>query len=485
MGAYANPQEIEGQQDPGAYSKPLQKMFDTITAGAMNASDNITKIKLAQSERILQENKIRATKNDTLLKELDQKQQGLQVLLAKGQMNAPKGLNYDCYNIALKDWEVLQTKIDKGEGTAADKRTVAQILASVDGFVKGAADTSGIIEKIKVARNNIGDGQIDKKGTDPDMLRAYIALENKDGETIMPAFNINEDGTTNYLEPGYNLFPPAGTDGSKGSPKFISATKLNESLNGGANGGVIFQKSFESDNKKVRDAYKASEDGGGIFEYKGAAFTNKVTPAYLSNSYTRSTQLGTQGTGGITRQPMRLVNKEKILENVGTTIDGISAGAASNPNEVASRYFNYVLPAINDKNPNKEAYKSLPDFAKFAEMPKGFDYGSVINIDDKEGQMKIINKNSRAAFAQSIPNSQAYGNPITISDKDLLWEKDANSGKVPKELLKDWNKVKEAKGDAYEIKTIKLGDGKIRNVLISKDQDGKVFLEIVGYNTNQ
>lgn len=487
MGAYSNPQEVEGQQDPGAYSRPLQNMFDKIAAGVENASQGIIKRRLAENERILQENKQKAAKNDALLKELDEKQQGMQVLVEKGKMTAPKGMNYDCYNTALDDWRVLQTKIDKGEGTAADKRTAAQILASVDGFVKGAADTSGIIEKIKVARNNIGDGQIDKKGTDPDMLRAYIALENKDGETIMPAFNINEDGTTNYSEPGYNLFPPAGTDGSKGSPKFISATKLNESLNGGANGGVIFQKSFESDNEKVRSAYKASEDGGGIFEYKGAAFTNKVTPAYLSDSYTRSTQLGTQGTGGITRQPMRLVNKEKILENVGTTIDGISVGAASNPKEVASRYFNYVLPAMDDKNPNKDQYAKLPNFAKFEKMSDEFSYESVINIDDKEGLIKTINKNSRAAFAQSIPNSQAYGNPITISDKEFLWEKDANK-EIPADLLKMF-KDAESKGKDHVIKSMRLADGKVRNVLIAKEKDkegkDKIFLEIVGYNTNQ
>ena len=483
MGAYANPQEIEGQQDLGAYSKSLQKMFDTVTAGALNASDNITKIKLAQSEKILQENKERATKNNAILKELDEKQQGMQVLVEKGKMAAPKGLNYDCYNGALDRWRAVQTKIDLGDGTADDKREVAQILASVDGFVKGAADTNSIIEKIKVARNNIGDGQIDKLGTDPDMLRAYVALENKNGEKIMPAFNTNADGTANYSEPGYNLFPDPDADGKVGPAKFISTQKLMESLDGGANGGVIFQKSFESDNEKVRSAYKASEDGGGIFEYKGAAFTNKVTSTYLSDSYTRSVPLGTQGTAGVTRQPMKLINKEKILENVGTAIDGISVGAASNPKEVASRYFNYVLPAIDDKNPNKAQYEKLPDYAKFVEMPKDFSYKSVINIDDKEGLIKIINKNSRAAFAQSIPDSQAYGNPITISDKELTWEKDTNK-KIPAEylaLLKD----AESKGSDHVIKSMKLADGKVRNVLIAKEKDGKVFLEIVGYNTNQ
>jgi hypothetical protein len=482
MGAYANPQEIEGQQDPGAYSKPLQKMFDTITASAMNASDNITKIKLAQSERILQENKQKAAKNDAILKELDEKQQGMQVLVEKGKMVAPKGLNYDCYNGALDRWRALQTKIDLGDGTADDKRETAKILASVDGFVKGAADTNSIIEKIKVARNNIGDGQIDKNGTDPDMLRAYVALENKNGEKIMPAFNTNADGTANYSEPGYNLFPDPDADGKVGVAKFISTTKLMESLNGGANGGVVFQKSFESDNEKVRKAYQADKEGNGIFEYKGEAYTNKVTSAYLGNSYTKSTQVGTQGTGGVTRQPMRVIDKEKILNSVGTTIESVSTAAASNPKEAASRYFNYVQPAMSKDNPNKDQYAKLPEYAKFVEMPDKFDYNSTINIDDKTGLMEAINKNSKAAFVQSIPASQAFGNPITISDKELAWEKEANV-KVPKGLKATWDQIN--KNGGSEIKTIDLGGGKIRNVVIAKDEQGKMFLEIVGYNTKQ
>jgi len=491
MGAYANPQEIEGQQDPGAYSKPLQKMFDTITAGAMNASDNITKIKLAQSERILQENKQRAARNEALLKELNEGEQNINVLVAKGKALAPKGLDYDCYDGAADRWRSLQTKIDTGQGTPSDKREVAKILASVDGFAKGAANTSGMIEKVKVSNNNIGDGAYDPLGSDPNMLRALIGLEKKDGNVLQPGFQKMDDGNGNFIDdysqPGYTVFKWDETINGKTkthAESFISATELEKSLNGGGGGGIIFKKSFESDNEKIRKTFQATENGG-IFEYKGGAYTNKVTPIYLGDAYAKSVQLGTQGTGGVTRQPMRIINKQKILTDVNATVESVSTASASNPKEVASRYFNYVQPVIGEKNPNKETYNKLPNFAKFEKMPDDFSYESTININDKEGLIKIINNNSKAAFAQSIPNSQAYGNPITISDKDLLWEKDANSGKVPKELLKDWNKVKEAKGDAYEIKTIKLGDGKIRNVLISKDQDGKVFLEIVGYNTNQ
>ena len=485
MGAYSNPQEVEGQQDLGAYSRSLQNMFDKVAAGVENASQGIIKRRLAENEKILQENKQKAAKNDAILKELDEKQQGMQVLVEKGKMSAPKGMNYDCYNTALDEWRALQTKIDKGEGTAADKRNVAQILASVDGFVKGAADTSGIIEKIKVARNNIGDGQIDKNGTDPNMLRAYVALENKDGEKIMPGFYTNTNGATDYSQPGYKLLAWKETiDGKEINhpEEFISATKLNESLNGGADGGVVFQKSFESDNDKIRRAFQADKEGNGIFEYKGEAYTNKVTSTYLGDGYTKSTQVGTQGTGGVTRQPMRVIDKEKILNSVGTTIESVSTAAASNPKEAASRYFNYVQPAMSKDNPNKDQYAKLPEYAKFVEMPDKFDYNSTINIDDKTGLMEAINKNSKAAFVQSIPASQAFGNPITISDKELAWEKEANV-KVPKGLKATWDQIN--KNGGSEIKTIDLGGGKIRNVVIAKDEQGKMFLEIVGYNTKQ
>jgi hypothetical protein len=490
MGAYANPQEIEGQQDPGAYSKPLQKMFDTITAGAMNASDNITKIKLAQSERILQENKERATKNSALLKELNEGEQNINVLVAKGKALAPKGLDYDCYDGAADRWRTLQTKIDLGGGTPEDKREIAKILASVDGFAKGAANTSGMIEKVKVSNNNIGDGAYDEDGSDPNMLRALIGLEKKDGNVLQPGFQKMDDGNGNwiddYSQPGYTVFKWDETVNgeTKTNPEtFISTTELEKSLNGGGGGGIIFKKSFESDNEKVRKAYQATENGGGIFEYKNDVYTNKVTPTYLTGSYTKSTQVGGQTAGTVTRQPMRLINKEKILEDVKTAVESVSTASASNPKEAASRYFNYVLPVTKEENPNKEAYNNLPEYAKFKKMPTDFSYKSVININDKEGLIKIINDNSKAAFVQSIPNSQAYGNPITISDKELAWEKDTNK-KIPAEyvaLLKD----AESKGSDHVIKSMKLADGKVRNVLIAKEKDGKVFLEIVGYNTNQ
>lgn len=484
MGAYSNPQEIEGQQDLAGNARALQGMFNTIVGSAQNASDNITKIRIAGSERILQQNKERAAKNEALLKNLDEKEQGIKILVEKGKMVSPKGMNYDCYNTALDKWRELQLKIDKGEGSPGDKRESAQILASVDMFVKGAANTNEIIEKIKVARNNIGDGKIDTKGSDPYMLRAYIALEGRDGEKIQPGFATTKDNDGNelidYSQPGYTIKNWTDEDGTEHPDQFISATRLEESLNGGSDGGIIFQKSFASDNAKIYNAFKADKEGNGIFEFKGEAYTNRVTSAFLTKTYTRSTQVGGQGTGAVTRQPMVVVDKDKILTAVGATVKSVSTASASNLKEAASRYFNYILPAMSEENPNKDQYKKLPENAKFKKMPDSFNYNSVISVDDKDKLMETINSNDEAAFVQSLPDSQPFGNPVTISDKDLLWEKDANK-KVPKPLLDDWNKIQKSGGGV--IKTITLPDGKVRNVLIAKDKEGKMFLEIVGYNT--
>jgi len=498
MGAYSNPQEIEGQQDLGAYSRSLQKMFDTVTAGAMNASDNITKIKLAQSERILQENKQNAAKNENILRELNSKEQDYRIMVEKGKGAAPVGMNYDCYNSALDRWRELQKSIDYGTATNADKREAAQIIASVDGFVRGAANTAGVIEKIRVAKNNVGDGQIDLKGSDPYMFRAYVALESKNGEQIQPDFQTITDAEgnskTDYSQPGYTVRAWTEKNPNTGEviqhgDKFISAKELEASLNGGGDGGIVFQKSFEGDNDKVRKAYKADAEGNGIFEYKNDTYTNKVTPAYLGSAYTRSTQVGTQGTGGVTRQPMRVVDKERILKDTGTTIESVSTASASTPKEAASRYFNYVQPALSADNPNKDKYNALPEFAKFKEMPKDFKYSTTINITDTNSKdyLDRITHNSKAAFAQALPDSQPFGNPVTISDKDLLWEKQANRT-VPKNILADWNKVA-AKDGVPVIKTVTLPDGKVRNILIAKEKNEKgedrVFIEIVGYNTKQ
>ena len=72
MGAYTNPQEIEGQQDLGGYSRALQGMFDKVAAGVENASQGIIRRRLAENEKILQENKQKAAKNEALLKDLDE-----------------------------------------------------------------------------------------------------------------------------------------------------------------------------------------------------------------------------------------------------------------------------------------------------------------------------------------------------------------------------------------------------------------------------
>ena len=363
MGAYSNPQEIEGQQDLGAYSRSLQKMFDTVTAGAMNASDNITKIKLAQSERILQENKQNAAKNENILRELNSKEQDYRIMVEKGKGAAPVGMNYDCYNSALDRWRELQKSIDYGTATNADKREAAQIIASVDGFVRGAANTAGVIEKIRVAKNNVGDGQIDLKGSDPYMFRAYVALESKNGEQIQPDFQTITDtegnSKTDYSQPGYTVRAWTEKNPNTGEviqhgDKFISAKELEASLNGGGDGGIVFQKSFEPDNSKIIKAFKADGEGNGIFEFKGDAWNNKVTQAYLKpNSYEKSTQIGGQTAGTVTRQMMQTVNQELILRDTGTTIESVSTASASTPKEAASRYFNYVQPVMGKDNPNK------------------------------------------------------------------------------------------------------------------------------------
>jgi len=489
MGAYSNPQEVEGQQDLGAYSRSLQNMFDKVAAGVQNATESIAK----RREKVEQQNKEAAAKNENILRELNSKEQGVRVLVEKGKAAAPEGMNYDCYNSALDRWRELEKNIDYGTATNADKREAAQIMASVDGFVRGAANTAGIIEKIRVAKNNIGDGQIDLKGSDPYMFRAYVALEGKEGDKIQPDFQTtNIDGVikTDYSQPGYTVKAwveknPVTGEEIKHEDKFISAKELEASLNGGGDGGIVFQKSFEGDNDKVRKAYKADAEGNGIFEYKNDTYTNKVTPTYLGSGYTRSTQVGGQTVGTVTRQPMRVVDKEKILKAVGTQIESVSTASASTPKEAASRYFNYVQPALGADNPNKDKYNALPEYAKFKEMPEDFEYGTTINITDTNSKalLETINYNSKAAFAQALPDSQPFGNPVTISDKDLLWEKQANA-KVPKPLLDTWNKVN-AKDGVPVIKSITLPDGKVRNVLIAKDESGKMFLEIVGYNTKQ
>ena len=494
MGAYSNPQEIEGQQDLAGHARALQGMFNTIVGSAQNASDNITKIRLSEAERIMQENKQRAAKNDALLKELNEGEQNINVLVEKGKGLSKDGLNYDCYNGAADRWRALQLKIDRGEGSPKDKREVAQILASVQRFAGGAANTSGIIESVKVAKDKIGDGSYDEKGSDPKMLRIYMALNDRNGKVLQPGFQKVDDGNGNliddYSQPGYTIFKwdekNENGDVISHEEEFMDAEKLEKSLNGGAQGGLVFKTTYEKDNNQIREANKAIEGGGGIFKTNKGIFTGEVTDAFLTGVYTRSKQVGGQGTGGIVRQPMMLVDQPKVLSASLATINSVSSASAANPNEVASKYFNYVAPVMDEKNPNNAAYKKLKDYQQFQSMPTDFNYKSTIDIQDPK-IMAIINKNNQAAFMQTVPESQAVGGTITLSDKDFAWEKEANK-KIPKNLLAAYDEAKAA-GKNYAIVSAKLADGKFRKVLIAteKDEKGddKLFIEIVGNNTNQ
>ena len=494
MGAYSNPQEVEGQQDLGGHARALQGMFDKVASGVENASQGIIRRRLAENEKILLENKQRAVKNDALLKELNEGEQNINVLVEKGKAVSKDGLNYDCFNGAADRWRALQLKIDKGEGSPKDKREVAQILASVQRFAGGAANTSGVIENVKDAKDKIGGGSYDEKGSDPKMLRIYMGLNDRNGKVLQPGFQKVNDGNGNlvddYSQPGYTIFK-WDEKNEKGDvisheEEFMDAERLEKSLNGGAQGGLVFKTTYEKDNNQIREANKAIEGGGGIFETNKGIFTGKVTPAFLTDVYTRSQQVGGQGTGGIVRQPMVLVDQPKVLSTSLATINSVSSASAVNPNEVASKYFNYVAPVMDENHPNNAAYKKLKDYEQFQSMPDGFSYKSTIDIQDTE-TMGIINKNSQAAFMQTVPKSQAVGGTITISDKDYAWEKEANK-KIPKNLEAAYNEAKAA-GKNYAIVNAKLADGKFRKVLIATEKDekgeGKLFIEIVGNNTNQ
>ena len=400
MGAYANPQEVEGQFDLGQEGRAYQNMFQSITKSFMNASE-----KIAERHR---ENEKR---NKAVLAQTEEDGAKLQVLLEKGIGKEKTGMNYDCYQEAIKEWKTINTKIVGGVATSGEKRRSAQIMASIDNFSSTASDAYGLIENWKKSSRLIGEGSPDLSGCDPDMVKALNALSAQDGSQIQPGFYKDKDGNYDYTNHGYILSPYKDGDGVEHPGKFISGKELKTALDNGGSSGMVYKKSYSGDNKKISDAFKIGDDGMGIFEYNKNEPTGKVSADYLTDEpgqeiTVRKTQ------GGVWKQKTLKIDKNKILNAVGTQLDAVADASATVTNEVATKYNNYVLPIVDkDKNPNFDKYNQLEDFAKFVPIPgydKAFPYNKAILTSDEEA-LNAIRHNNRAAFAQTLKNEQPVG----------------------------------------------------------------------------
>jgi len=418
MGAYANPQEIEGQFDLTQNQRSLQRMFDTVTASAMNVSERIAKEQEANAKRV-----------QASLNESQEGEAKLQLLLQNGIAKAKTGMNYDCYQEGIKEWTKINNKINLGGATPEDKRKASQIMASISNFANTAANTAPMIEELEESKKLVGEGSPDLYGCNPDIIRLMNGLKNKDGSIVQPSFYKDADGKNDYTNEGYTLFGYEDKDGTKHPEVFISGQELEKALSGGGPNGMVYKKSYSSDNKKISDAFKISENGMGIFEYDKNEPTGKVAVDYLTDQPGKEIERKVQG--GVWKQRTLKIDRNKILNAVGTQLDAVADSSATVTNEIATKYNNYVLPVIDkDRNPNFDKYNELEDFAKFKPIPgydKAFPYNEAILTTDEE-KLAIIRHNNRAAFAQTLRTEQAVGEPYFVPNPKPVKAKKASTG---------------------------------------------------------
>lgn len=463
MGAYANPQEVEGQFDLGQEGRAYQNMFQSITKSFMNASEKIAERHAANEKR-----------NKAILDQTEEGKAKLQVLYEKGVGKEKTGMNYDCYQGAIEEWGVLNTKQLKGDASPEEKRRAAQILASIDNFSSTSSDAYGLIENWNKSLKLVGEGAPDLSGCDPDMVRALTALDKRDGSQIQPGFYKDKDGNYDYTNHGYVLSGYKDESGTEYPEKFISGKELKIALDTGGSSGMVYKKSYSSDNKKISDAFKIGDDGMGIFEYKKDEPTGRVSEDYLTGEPGKEIPVRSVQ-GGVWMQKTVKIDKNRILNAVGTQLDAVADASATMTNEVATKYNNYVLPVIDkDKNPNFDKYNQLEDFAKFVPIPgydKAFPYNKAILTSD-EATLNAIRHNNRAAFAQTLKDEQPVGEPYFVPNpkpEKPVKPTAGKTAKVPAAVAKqnDWNaKIKDV---------IETGQGgtPIKNGLtLTKDKQG-------------
>jgi len=444
MGAYANPQEIEGQVDLTQNSRNLQHMFDTITSGAQKASERLATLHDENVKR-----------NIALNKEVTDQENKFQALVAIGAAKNDTGLNYDFMQDASKDFVELAKKQASGNATPEDKRTSAFIMASPTAFSNLASNTSSMIKTYKdaLALPDGAEGAVDLKGTNPVVAHVLVGLNSKNNKMVKLGFNTNND-KKDYSQNGIYATGLKGAEGENLKDEFFSGPVLEEALNGSGLNGMVYVQGFTSDIDKIQKTFPVQENGEGIFVMKGDTWTGNVGEEYLLDEPGEPIiEKGTEGKGHW-RTDTRKVNKKAIYDKTKLQTDAVAVGNMGVNNRVASQYNNFVLKGFDGMS--KAGFKTkngrpLEDYEKYTKIP-GYDgdFAYNINVDKNNPELtKAIQQNQSAALLSAIKEEQPVGKRYFVPDPEEakpVGAKTAKTAKTPAAVTKqnDWNaRIKE------------------------------------------
>ena len=487
MGAYENPAEIEGQYDLTQRSRALQGMLDKVTKSTITTINKID-----------EEHKLTAERNKKIIEGAEEKAGQLQVILEKGKGKAKTGLNYDCYEEAIKEYKDIQKRIGFGAATPEDRRRSAQIIASVDGFANGAGDLNGQIGTYEKAKKIVpgSEGSINMEASSPVYIEALEAIMNNNGEKLQPSFN-KVGGRYDYTQTGYTL---KVQEGDKIEEKFISATELAKALDGNMPNGIVYNKTYVGKVDKIKTIAPY------IFEQKDGVPTANIAPEYLESGMGEAEQVGAGNQSGIYRQLFKAPNIKLIGddETLKINVKTLNRSSAATENEAASLYYNQVKPTIARTAGNKE-YEGQNPYLKYENIKEMDDkdyYNQTIPLNNTK-LMEGLEHNMRAAILQSIPKKQAIGEKYFVSNEEIEVEKKLNTlindEKLSKahaaakkggkdyyfeinkkfEEAKKLNKNENVKEILYEL-PMPVGDKVItKTFLVKKGTDGKYNMQII------
>lgn len=435
MGAYANPQEIEGQFDFTQEQKSYQRLFDTVTASAAKNSERLTELYEA-----------RAKKNAALVAEQREEQNKMNQLKMQGDIKNKTGLNMKCWERAIARHNEL---IALPNRTYEQTQELNEIKASTGVYAAGFGITANITEEAEksMTYEEGKSGAIDYYGTPPKLLYATYALINRDESKVNFEFGTNKAANrTSWITPvieinGYDKNVEEKFRGQFGSivkdpendGNSWDLQSLHQNFTKGRPYGIVKIPDISKNIKKIQDQNAVQPGGGGIFKMNDkGVWTGEVDDQFL-NTNVRSTKVITgDGSKGVTRVETALVNKKAIFDNknFNDVTNSTVGGFMQNPNDVASAYNHFTRKSIQaqkeagwkikKKGENEE--RLLEDYEKYQDLGEGEGGFLGYNKSDLELYKDRLAHNQKADVINSIEDYQPIGKPYYVGPTALALE---------------------------------------------------------------
>jgi hypothetical protein len=477
MGAYANPQEIEGQFDATQNQRNYQHMFDTITSSAQKNSERLAEIQTTASK-----------KNEAMIAKRLQEKGATLSTIAREEATNTTGFNFDYLNkgVELNAYLSAQPVLTPEqrrqlENTSAIPHVIHDQLAITVPFQQQIDKTLAIPEG--------SPGAIDRDITDPKVLAAGIALGKKDGKAAY--FGSYKDGkgeedylnTTIYLNPTEEL-PEGGA---------VSLKALKIAWEGKGDIGVTYVPNPDTWVTKIQNQNAVKPDGSGIFVMKDDTWTNEINKAYLNTSNIIGHKpLGTSAKGGDIRMDMVEVNKGEIEKIIKLNAQTVVAGNKEMINQLPSWYNNFTMKALKkQEESNGKSFngnRDLKDYEQYQKIGDGkLQWGDATILNNTEVFNKLAH-NQTADVLNSIQDSQPYGNkyvvePIALKLEALESVTAKNNPKAYEALVKNLNAngvKKDLKiGEISDVIPFKIAEEPSYKVRLTKTKDGYKF-RVVG-----